>query len=422
MTTVILVLALAVGLYMAWSIGGNDVANAMGTSVGSGAVTLGGALLIAGIFEFSGSVLVGSHVTETIRSRILETSMFAADGPLGGDGPFLLALGMSGSLLAAALWLQFATLIGMPVSTTHSIVGAVVGFGLVAVGFRGIAWGKIVFIAGSWVVSPAMGGTLAFLTFVWLRHAVLRQADPVEATRRVAPYLALLVGTILSLSFIYKALANVVRDPHPAVAVLAALAVGGLAAIVAREVAARRLANPGGDGDPYAHVERLFGRLQIATAAYVAFAHGANDVANAVGPVAAVVGIVGANFAEVPTRVPVSRWLLAAGGFGIVLGLATLGYRVIATIGRHITEITPTRGFSAEFGAATTVLIASRLGLPVSTTHTLVGAVIGVGFAHGIAALNLRVLRRIIVSWIAEVPVAALLSALFFLLLRAVFL
>jgi len=417
MEGIVLAIALATGLYMAWNIGANDVANAMGTSVGSGALTLGGAVVVAGIFEFGGAVLVGGHVSETIRKGILDPTFFEATGAFGAEGPLLLALGMAGSLLAAAIWLQLATMVGLPVSTTHSIVGAVVGFGVAAVGLEGVDWPRIAQIAASWVVSPALGGLLGFLTFVIVRRVVLQAPDPVEATVRASPYLVGLVGTILALTFVYKALSNVLPDPHPVMTGLTALAVGGTAGLVARGVIRPRtgLDIP---AERRQYVERLFGGLQVTTAALVAFAHGSNDVANAVGPLASVLNITGTGFASVPAEIPVPRWLLAAGGAGIVVGLATWGYKVIVTIGKHITELTPTRGFSAEFGAAATVLIASRLGLPISTTHTLVGAVIGVGMAQGIGALNLKTVMNIINSWIATVPAAALMSAILFWILR----
>lgn len=414
---ILVVLAIGTGFYMAWNIGANDVANAMGTSVGSGALTLKRAILVAGVFEFGGAVLVGGHVTETIRKGILDPLAYAPTGAFGADGPLLLALGMACALLAAALWLQASTAFGLPVSTTHSIVGAVVGFGLVSVGAGGVDWAKLGQIVASWVVSPVLGGVLGFLTFIVVRRLVLHRDDPIDATVKIAPYIVGVVASILALTFVYKALKNVLPDPHPTMVGLTVLGVGGVSILVARAVI--RPAAVARTGNPFTYVESVFGSLQIVTAAFVAFAHGANDVANAVGPLAAVVGIASVGFREIPSAIPVPVWMLAAGGLGIVVGLATWGYRVIATIGQHITELTPTRGFSAEFGAACTVLVASRLGLPVSTTHVLVGAVIGVGFAHGLGALNLRTLRNIVGSWLATVPAAAAVSAGLFVMLRA---
>lgn len=409
--------ALIVGLYMAWNIGANDVANAMGTSVGSGALTLKGAVIVAAIFEFAGAVLVGSRVTQTIRSEILDTSVYMPlTGDFGADGPLILMVGMCSALLAAGIWLQIATTYGLPVSTTHSIVGAVVGFGVMAAGFADIDWGTVLRIAGSWVISPLAGATLAFLMFVYLRRTILSHADPVAQVRQRSPYLVGLVCLILVLSFVYKGLKNVLHDPSwwmvgGAAGLVAVTAAGGARIAVGRT--SRVTANP------YQFVERVFASLQVLTASYVAFAHGANDVANAVGPVAAVVNI--AQTGSISGEVPVPAWILLLGGCGIVLGLATWGYKVIATIGGEITEMAPSRGFSAEFGAATVVLVFSLLGLPISTTHTLVGAVIGVGLAQGIGALNLRVVRNVINSWIITLPVSALLSAVIFLIARAIF-
>jgi PiT family inorganic phosphate transporter len=419
MEHLILIIAVVAALYMAWNIGANDVANAMGTSVGSGAITLRQAVLIAAIFEFSGAFIFGSHVTETVRKGMLDPLAFATSGPFGAQGPVLLALGMTAALLAAAIWLQLSTKLGLPVSTTHSIVGAVIGFGVLAVGIGGVRWGEISQIVASWFVSPIMGGLLGFGIFLGIRAFILRNPDPIAATARIAPYLVMAVCTILALTFTQKVLHNLVRDPHPTFVALAALGFGGVGALIARALI--KIPETVADADPYPYVERIFGGLQVVTAAFVAFAHGANDVANAVGPLAAVVGIARTGFTDVPDNVPLARWILAVGGIGIVIGLAMWGYKVIATVGRHITEITPSRGFSAEFATACTVLLASRMGLPVSTTHVLVGAVIGVGLAHGLGALNLRTITRIMGSWIATLPAAAAISAVLFLVLRAMF-
>ncbi len=419
MEHLILITAMLAGLYMAWNIGANDVANAMGTSVGSGAVTLRQAVLIAAVFEFSGAFIFGSHVTETVRKGMLDPMAFSTGGPFGTHGPALLALGMTAALLAAAIWLQLSTKLGLPVSTTHSIVGAVIGFGVLAVGIHGVRWGQITAIVASWFISPLMGGVLAFAIFLGIRTFILRNPDPVTATARVAPWLVMAVATILALTFTEQVLHNLVHNPSPYGVGAGALAFGGVGAVITRRVIVSRSVGP--DADPYPYVERVFGGLQVVTAAFVAFAHGANDVANAVGPLAAVVGIAKTNFTDVPNGVPLARWILAIGGVGIVVGLAMWGYKVIATVGRHITEITPSRGFSAEFATACTVLLASRLGLPVSTTHILVGAVVGVGVAHGLGALNLKTISRIAGSWIATLPAAAVICALIFVGLKAIF-
>ena len=412
--TIVLGIGVAAALYMAWNIGANDVANAMGTSVGSGALTLMGAVVLAGIFEFAGATLVGTHVTETVRKGILSASAFSAAGPLGADAPKVLMQGMVASLAAAGVWLQIATTFGLPVSTTHSIIGSLVGFALVAVDGSAVAWGTVGKVAASWVLSPVLGAVIAAAMFVWVSRGILRHDEPVRATVRLGPHMIALVVFILVLSFVYKALSNVLQEPRWWTVAAGAAVIAGFGWAISRYLL-RRTAPEDGEAS-YPYVERIFGRLQIVTACFVAFAHGANDVANAVGPVAAVVQI--HQLGELPAQVPVPMWILVLGGVGIVVGLATWGYKVIATVGGAITELTPTRGFSAEFGAATTVLAASRLGMPVSTTHTLVGAVIGVGLARGMAALNLRVVGRIVNSWIVTLPVAGAFSASFFLLMR----
>lgn len=410
-----LVLLLAVllgGMYMAWGIGANDVANAMGTSVGSGALTLTGAIVLAGVLEFTGAVAIGSNVTQTISKGIIDTEMFATTGPLGERGPLMLGFGMLCSLIGAAVWLHVATQLGLPVSTTHAIVGAVVGIGLVSFGMSGVAWDKLGQIVASWVVSPLLGGVLAYLSFRAIRSTILSAPDPIRATRLYAPFIVATVVAVMVLSFIYKVLRNRADAPSLLVSFGVALTVGVAAGVLASALA--RNVAPAPSMTPYRYVERVFALLQIATACFVAFAHGANDAANAVGPVAAVVSLYQNGFREVTGSVGVPLWVMVLGGGGIVLGLATLGHKVIATVGREITEITPTRGFCAEFGAATTVLFASSLGLPISTTHTLVGAVVGVGFARGIGALNMQVIRNIASSWLATVPIAAGVAALLY--------
>ncbi len=409
MALVLLVIAVLAGLYMAWNIGANDVANAMATSVGSRALTLKQALIVAAIFEFSGAVLAGNNVAETVRKGIVETSAF--------PGFRLLMLGMLGSLIAAGIWLHLCTLLGLPVSTTHSIVGAICGFALVQVGISGLHWSKVAVITISWILSPIMGAGLAFVTFLFILRFILDSRHPRVRVRLAAPFLVGLVAFILTLSMVFKGLKNLHLDLGLGRALLVALGTAVLCGIVSM-AGFRRIRHWKKNGD-FGYVERIFRYLQIITACYVAFAHGANDNANAVGPMAAVISLWRTH--EVMSKVPIPIWVLALGGAGIVIGLATLGYKVIATVGKKITELTPSRGFSAEFAAATTVLLASKLGLPVSTTHTLVGAVIGVGLARGVGLLNLRVLRDIFLSWFLTLPGAALLSAIIYLLLRLLF-
>jgi PiT family inorganic phosphate transporter len=407
--TVFLAVAVALGLFMAWNIGANDVANAMGTSVGSGALTLRQAILVAAVFEFGGAVLVGAHVTETIKGGIIPPEPFAAD-------PQVFMYGMASALAGAAAWLLIATVLGLPVSTTHSIVGAVVGFGLVTVGWAEVQWHTLGPIVISWVVSPLCGALLAFLTFSFIRRNIILSDEPYAATVQWAPHLIAVVGFTLGLSVLYKGLANLNLDLPFSVAGPVCLLIGGTLGLAMRVWLSRRHVP---DGFSVTSVERLFAGLQIVTASYVAFAHGANDVANAIGPMAAIIQVWQEGSMAAKAAVPI--WVLAIGGMGIVVGLATYGYKVIQTVGHKITSMTPTRGFSAEFGTATTVLLASRLGLPISTTHTLIGAVIGVGLARGLAALNLRVIRNIAYSWVITLPASAVVAIGCFLALRAIF-
>ncbi|MEM7139117.1 MAG: inorganic phosphate transporter [Myxococcota bacterium] len=417
LTTVILTVASLGGLYMAWTIGANDVANAMGTSVGSGALTLRGAIIVAAIFEFGGAMLVGGSVTDTIRKGIVDLSAFGSDYNL-------VAIGMTCCLLAAALWLNLATYAGWPVSTTHSIVGAVVGFGVAAGGFGAVDWGTIGNIAASWVVSPLMGGLIGYLVFILIRRTILSKDNPLSALRGWGPIFVFPIIAILSLSAMFKGLKPLKLDLPFVPAVLAAIGLGLVASLLAwplfQRFAARGQEAPEGQGGKeasLARTERAFMVLQVMTACFVAFAHGSNDVANAVGPLAAVFGAITHQGLTETVQVPYR--VLLIGAVGIVVGLATYGYKIMATIGKKITELTPSRGFSAEFAAATTIVFASKLGLPVSTTHTLVGAVIGVGFGRSIGAINLKVLRGIFASWFITVPFTAVLAAILFVIARA---
>jgi PiT family inorganic phosphate transporter len=396
----------ALALYMAWGIGANDVANAMGTSVGSGSLTIRRAILVAGVLEFTGAFLAGGHVTDTVRKGILDTSEFAAR-------PELLTYGMLASLAAAATLLLGATRIGLPVSTTHSIVGAIVGFGSVGLGFGAVNWGKVAQIVASWVTSPLMGGALAFMIFHLVQRTVLNRRDPMEAAKSAGPFFVFAVFFIIGLVTMFKGLKHVGLDLDFTQAVLRAGAIAAVAAVVARMVLKRIKPQPqAANGSRFRDVERVFAILVIMTASSVAFAHGSNDVANAIGPLAAIINV--EQGLGLASTAPVAPWMLVVGGIGIVIGLATLGYRVIETIGKKITELTPSRAFAAELAAATTIVLASRLGIPVSTTHILVGSVLGVGLARGIGALDSRVVGRILVSWVATLPIAAALSIFFF--------
>lgn len=472
--TIILVLVIIFGLYMAWGIGANDVANAMGTSVGSGALTLRQAVIVAAIFEFGGAVLVGTHVSETVRKGIVDPALFAGDGT-----SFM--LGMLASLLAAGVWLQFASYKGWPVSTTHTIVGAVVGFGAVYGGLSAIHWDKVGMIAASWVISPLLSGTLSYMIFRYLLRNIFHDPRPLRSAKKMAPYIVFFVFVILTLTLVFKGLKNISLDLDLPTAFALASAVALVASLVTVWLVSRipvqtdkeanshdeivtnpdviealqkavkhlekvqKMATGVIRGDvadalsdvqrlkyeserryqfhtnsaEYRQVEKLFAYLQILSACFVAFAHGANDVANAIGPMSAVVSVAMAGGQSIAAAAPVPIWILALGGFGIVVGLATWGWRVMETVGRNITHLTPTRGFSAEISAALTIVLASKLGLPISTTHTLVGAVLGVGLARGISAVNLTTIRDVVISWLVTLPAGASLAIVFFYGLRA---
>ncbi len=405
-------LAVVLGLYMTWGIGANDVANAIGTSVGSKAITVRNAIVIAAIFEFSGAFLAGGHVTSTIRKGIIDTSFVSS--------PEILMFGMLAALLGAGIWLMVASYFGWPVSTTHTIVGALVGFGVVGPGVEAVEWGQVAGILVSWVVSPLFGGVIAFVLAQSIRVLILEAESPLEAAKRWGPVYVFLMGVLISLVTVWKGLTHLDLELTNLQAIGVALIFGLLIALLGKALISKVQVDPEAERDfHYAGVEKVFAPLCVFTACSMAFAHGSNDVANGIGPLAAVVSI--ATTGEVAQESALPLWILILGGGGIVLGLATLGYRVIRTIGTKITELTPSRGFCAELAAATTVVLASRLGLPVSTTHIIVGAVLGVGFARGIAAIDLRVVSGIVVSWVVTLPVGAGLAAGFFFMFRAIF-
>lgn len=462
---ILLILAIVFGFYVAWNIGANDVANAVGTSVGSGALTLGQAVLVAAIFEFCGAFFLGSNVSETLESGIVNPSLFS-------NHTYDYIFGMLASLLAAGVWLQIASYFGWPVSTTHSIVGAVLGFGVVLGGFDAIYWGEIGSIAVSWVISPLLGGALSYLIFFVIRQKILYDMNPISAAKRITPYLVFIVFAVLTLIILFNGLSNLDLQLSFFEVLLYALVTGGITAYISHFLV-RRIKEPalplrvhnsqvemglkkaqkhllrveaaasdkllGRVHDLLAEVdvlakevevpeekqysefvvvEKIFIYLQIIVACFMAFAHGSNDVANAIGPLSAVVNILSGETGLLQGK-NIPLWLLLLGGVGIVAGLATWGWRVIETVGKKITELTPSRGFSAGFGAATTIVLASKLGLPISTTHVLVGAVLGVGFARGIGAINLNTIRDIVISWVVTVPAGAILSVIFFYAIRA---
>ncbi|MCH7815362.1 MAG: inorganic phosphate transporter [Proteobacteria bacterium] len=414
--TILLAMACLFGFFMAWGVGANDVANAMGTSVGAKAITIKQAILIAIVFEFAGAYLAGGSVTSTIRSGIIdiEKAGFA-------DSPELLVYGMMSSLLAAGIWLLIASKNGWPVSTTHSIIGAIVGFAVVGISPDAVVWSKVWEIIASWIVSPLCSGILAFYLFRSVQKLVLETADPFENAKKYVPYYIFLVGFIIAMVTMVKGLRHVGLELSFAQSTALAVGFGVVVMIIGVFLMRSIKEIPAKNKDfRFASVERVFGVLMLFTACSMAFAHGSNDVANAIGPLAAVNGVIqsGGVF-DVESALPV--WILLLGGLGIVAGLTTWGYKVMATIGRNITELTPSRGFAAELAAATTVVVASGTGIPVSTTHTLVGAVLGVGLARGIGAINLTVVGKIFLSWVVTLPVGAGLSIIIFFFFKAVF-
>ncbi|MGM0385092.1 MAG: inorganic phosphate transporter [Actinomycetota bacterium] len=456
--TTFIVLACLFGFFMAWGVGANDVANAMGTSVGSKAITIKQAILIAVVFEFLGAWLAGGEVTATIRGGIVDPDLLDAD-------PQYLVYGMLASLLAAGIWLLIASWRGWPVSTTHSIVGAIVGFGAVGLGVNAVDWGQVGVIASSWVVSPLLAGTISFALYKSIQHLIFHAEDPFAAAKRYVPAYVFLVGFIVSMVTLTKGLKYVgleIDFGHSMLwSVVLGLALVGLGFVIEQRAvyypafarvngavkartrsagstaaasggAAVAESRPTGGGvgtllrngtvihESNGNVERVFGVLMLFTACAMAFAHGSNDVANAVGPLAAVISVVQSH-GIIDSAAPVAGWVLLLGGAGIVVGLVTYGHKVIATVGTRITELTASRGFAATLAAATTVVLASGTGLPVSTTHTLVGAVLGVGLARGRKAVDFRVLRSIGASWLITLPAGAGLAIVFFFLFRAIF-
>lgn len=415
---VFLILACIFGFFMAWGIGANDVANAMGTSVGSRALTIKQAILIAMVFEFMGAYLAGGEVTSTIRKGIIDADVMAED-------PQLMVYGMLSALLAAGTWLMIASIKGWPVSTTHSIVGAIVGFASVGISVDAIYWGKVGGIVASWVVSPVLAGTISFGLFMSVKHFILDTEDPFNRAKRYIPVYMWMVGFMISMVTLLKGLKHIGVDldlglgSKFANAIPVSIVIGLLVAAFGAWLL-RNIEEVPDEMNRFGSVERVFAVLMVFTACSMAFAHGSNDVANAVGPLAAVASTVQSG-GIIAAKSAMPWWILIIGAMGIVIGLATYGWRVITTVGRKITELTPSRGFAAELGAAGTVVIASATGLPISTTHTLVGAVLGVGFARGIGALNLRTVGSIFMSWIITLPAGAGLAIMFFFLFKGIF-
>ncbi len=409
----LLVVAAVFGFIMAYGVGANDVANAMGTSVGSKALTIKQAIIIAAIFEFAGAFFAGGEVTSTIRSGIVDAQIFA---PV----PELLAYGMIASLMAAGTWLLVATYFGWPVSTTHSIVGAIIGFGAVGVGMHAVHWDEVGGIVGSWVVTPVLAGILAYLIFMSAQKLIFDTENPLENAKKYVPFYMVFAAFMMAFVTVTKGLKHVGIGLIDTEGFLLCVAIALVVGAIGKIAISRLRIDPNADKEMhFNNVEKIFGILMIFTACCMAFAHGSNDVANAIGPLAAVVGVIQSG-GQVLDKVALDWWILPLGAVGIVIGLMTFGARVIQTIGSNITHLTPSRGFAAEIAAASTVVISSGLGLPISTTQTLVGAVLGVGMARGIAALNLGVIRNIFISWVVTLPIGAFLSIIFFYIIKGI--
>lgn len=414
--TTLIIVAAFFGLLMAIGIGANDVANAMGTSVGSKALTVKQAIIIAMIFEFAGAYLAGGEVTDTIRKGVIDTSLFAHQ-------PEVLVYGMMSALLAAGTWLLLASYMGWPVSTTHSIIGAIIGFACVAVGTEAVNWSSVQGIVGSWLITPLISGIFAYMIFISAQRLIFDTDKPLMNAKRFVPVYMFITTMVIALVTIKKGLKHVGLHLSSGEAWLASIAVSALVMVGGYLYISRKFANTVNDEKDsrgFTGVESIFSTLMVITACAMAFAHGSNDVANAIGPLSAVVSTV-ENLGEIATKTSIAWWILPLGGIGIVVGLATLGHKVMATVGTGITELTPSRGFAAQLATASTVVLASGTGLPISTTQTLVGAVLGVGFARGIGALNLGVVRNIVASWVVTLPAGALLAVIFYYAMQAIF-
>ncbi len=405
-----IILAAIFGFFMAWGIGANDVANAMGLPVGSKALTITQALIVAAIFEVSGALLAGGQVTNTIRGGIVDIQLFA-------NSPQLLIYGMLAALLSAGSWLLIASYFGWPVSTTHSIVGAIIGFAIPELGVDAIKWSEVINIALSWVVTPLIGGVIAYLLFISVQWLIFNSKNPFVAAKRYVPGYIFLAGMVVSMVTLTRGVKHLGLHLNIGESLLIAISFSGLISLVGIVAIARLRTDPQADSQfHFARVEKIFGILMVFTACAMAFAHGSNDVANAIGPLAAVIAV-SHNGIVIGQHATLPYWVLILGAIGIVTGLGMFGYRVIATIGSNITQMTPSRGFAAGLATAATVVLASGAGMPVSTTQTLVGAVLGVGIARGIGALNLSVIRDILLSWVITLPAGALFAIIYFHLL-----
>ncbi len=401
----ILIIGFVFGFYMAWNIGANDVANSMASAVGAKAITIRQAVFIAGILNIVGATFIGSHVTNTIRKGIVSTEVMS--------DPHIALAGALAALLAAALWVSFATWRSLPVSTTHSIVGAMIGFGIMAGGISVINWGKLGAVVLSWVISPVFSLVIAFVMFKVIVRVILSRDAIFERSIRYSPYFIGITVFVVVLSFLFKTPLGKKFSISMPMALILSFLLAAVLGYIGKVLLWRYLVETESNGNG---AEEVFRRIQIGTSCYVALAQGANDVANAIGPLAVIYFLV--KTGTIGDKVPVPIFLLMFGGIGIALGIGMAGKRVMTTIGTKITTLTNTRGFSVDFAAATTVLLASKMGLPVSTTHAAVGGVLGVGLARGLEAVNFRIIFQIMIYWVLTVPASAITSMIVFKIIR----
>jgi PiT family inorganic phosphate transporter len=404
-------MALIIGFIMTWGVGANDLANIMSTTMGSKAISVRQAIIIAIIFEFAGAILGGGHVTETIRSGIINTGLLS-------HSPKILIYGMTSTLLAGATWMLLASVVGMPVSITNAIVGALVGFGAIVLGIHAIQWHTVGFIALSWVCSPAIAGIVAFLLFQLIKRSIFNSDSPAQSARRFYPFFFMLVGIVLADMTLLKGFAHFDIQLSGLSKIIITVGTAIIITLVGMHFSHKI---PKTDDlkrfRQVDYVEKLFSILMAFTACAMVFAHGSNDVAIAMGPVSAVISIIhhgGKIVGDSPT------WIMWIGCFGVVLGLIMYGRKVIVTVGSSITALTPSRAFAATLAAASTVIVSTSTGIPVSATQTLVGGVLGVGLARGLGALNIAVVRNIFMSWVITVPAAAFLNILYFYIMKAI--
>jgi inorganic phosphate transporter, PiT family len=416
----IIIITIFLAFYVAWNLGANDVANSMGTSVGSKAISLKGALVIAGILEFSGAIIFGQSVSSNLATNVANPELFASN-------PQLLIMGMVAVLLACGICLQLATLKGLPVSSSHGIVGAIAGFSWVAAGIHAVDWQNIGFISLGWLITPVISGAIAATFYFIVDRSILNSKNPLISLREWIPWLSCLLLTVFGVIVFPSVFDRPFFQSFPLPSYDLSLIAGGIAAICLTFANWNRLETVqkrnNVNREPNLErktLEAIMAKFQLVSACFVAFAHGSNDVGNAIAPLATIVYTIRTNSIPIGS-IEIPYWILIIGGLGIVAGLAVQGKNVIATVGEKIIPLQPSSGFCAEIATATTVLLASRLGLPVSTSHALVGAVVGIGLSQNWRKVRLETLKSVFIAWLLTVPLAAALAVLIFKLLAGIF-